>query len=81
MPMSLGSPPTLWWDLMVSLTPSPLSIQSGAMVPWTRYSAPNSLASLSKTLMNFSPMIFLFLSGSETPFRASKNSWPAEAIL
>ena len=55
---------------MVSLTPSPLSIQSGAMVPWTRNSAPNSLAFLSKTLMNLSPMIFLFCSGSVTPARA-----------
>ncbi len=77
MPMSSGRPPTLWCDLIVSLTPSPLSIQSGAMVPWTRYSAPKPLASLSKTLMNLSPMIFLLASGSETPLSASKNSAPA----
>mmetsp|Transcript_7012 Transcript_7012/g.17310 ORF Transcript_7012/g.17310 Transcript_7012/m.17310 type:complete len:208 (-) Transcript_7012:384-1007(-) len=34
-----------------------------------------SATALSKLSMKFFPMIFRFFSGSETPFRASKNSW------
>jgi len=60
----------LWWDLMFPW----VSIQSGAMVPCTRYSAPTSSATLSKTLMNTSPMIFRFSSGSMTSSSLSKNS-------
>ncbi len=71
----------MWWDLIVSLTPSPDSIQSGAIVPCTRYFAPNSFASLSKMRMNFSPMAFLFCSGSVIPFKASKYSFDASTDL
>ena len=78
--ISSGSPPTLWCDLIVALSPPPLSIQSGAMVPCTRFSAPYLLASLSKTRMNFSPIILRFFSGSMTPFRASKYSSLASTI-
>jgi hypothetical protein len=81
MSISSGRPPTLWCDFIVSRRPPPLSIQSGAIVPCTRYFAPDLTASLSKTLMNFSPIIFRFLSGSITPFRAAKNSSLASTTM
>ncbi len=68
-----GSPPTLWWDLMVSRMPPPDSIQSGAMVPCIRYSASTRVASSSKTRMNSSPMMCRFRSGSSTPSNFRKN--------
>ena len=43
--------------------------------------SPNFLASSSNTLMNSSPIIFLLVSGSETPFNLPKNlSWALTLI-
>src|SRR5256712_743114 len=69
-----GRPATLWCVLIRSRSCPPLSIQSGAIVPWTRNSARNLSASRSKTSMNVLPMIARFRSGSSTPFRPAKNA-------
>src|SRR5436309_10571902 len=76
-----GRPATLWWVLIRSRSCPPLSIQSGAIVPWTRNSARNPSASFSKTSMNFLPMTSRFFSGSETPLRAPKNASAARTTL
>ena len=76
--MSAGSPPTLWWLLIVSATPSvpPDSITSEYSVPCTSHlTSPSLRASSSKTRMNSSPMRLRFSSGSVTPAsRARKRS-------
>src|SRR5437867_7529047 len=78
--MFSGRPPTLWWVLIRSRSWPPLSIQSGAIVPWTRWSAPKVFASRSKSSMNFRPMTDRFFSGSMMPRRAAKNSSAARTI-
>src|SRR2546422_1370709 len=71
-------------DIVVGLDPipelAPLSIQSGAIVPWTRWSAPKVFASRSKTSMNMRPMTARFFSGSTMPRNAPKNSSAAWTI-
>ena len=83
--ISFGRPPTLWWLLMVWECVLPLpggghdSITSGYKVPWTKNSGlfPIFCSSLwansSKTAMNSLPIIFLFCSGSSTPFNLLRN--------
>src|SRR2546426_210513 len=78
--MFSGRPPTLWWVLIRSRSCPPLSIQSGAIVPWTRWSAPRLCASRSKSSMNVRPMTVRFFSGSTMPLRAEKNSSAAWTI-
>src|SRR5437867_9449742 len=76
-----GNPATLWWVLIRSRSWPPLSIQSGAIVPWTRNSALNLSASRSKTSMNVLPMTARFFSGSVRPLRARKNRPAASTTL
>ena len=60
----------------------PLSITSGYIVPWTKKSTlPIFLASSSNTLINSSPIIFLFFSGSETPASLDKNLSSAFTLI
>ena len=75
-----GRPATLWWVLIRSRSCPPLSIQSGAIVPWTRWSAPNGFASRSKSSTNLFPMMTRFFSGSTIPRNAAKNSSAARRI-
>ncbi len=73
----LGRPPTLWWLLIVAEGPlkETLSITSGIERALGEIVARRQVwrASSSKTLMKSRPMIFRFLSGSLTPFRAARN--------
>src|SRR5947199_107777 len=78
--MFSGRPPTLWWVLIRSRSWPPLSIQSGAIVPWTRWSASKAVASRSKSSMNLRPITDRFFSGSTMPRRAAKNSSAAKTI-
>ena len=74
--MRSGSPPTLWWLLIVADGPlkETDSMTSGYSVPCARNATPGMvLASASNTSMNTRPMVLRFTSGSSTPFRASKN--------
>ena len=72
--MSSGSPPTLWCDLMLALSPPPDSTMSGYSVPCTRKRAsPKSRAASSNTRMNSSPMILRLRSGSTTSSSASRK--------
>ena len=71
-----GSPPTLWWLLIVTEGPrtDTDSITSGYKVPCTRKrTLPIRVASSSKTSMKVAPMIFRFASGSITPFRGARK--------
>ena len=67
---------------MTAAFPLPLSITSGYIVPCTKKStAPIFLASSSNTLINSSPIIFLFFSGSETPASFDKNLSSAFTLI
>ena len=61
-----GSPPTLWWLLIIDDCPTidTDSMTSGYSVPCARKSTwPSFAASASNTSMNVAPMIFRFFSG------------------
>ena len=75
MSRSSGSPPTLWWLLIVAAVAEPDSITSGYSVPCTRKraSAACSRAASSNTRMNCSPMILRLRSGSSTPRSAPRK--------
>ncbi len=75
--MISGRPPTLWCDLITARSSSPDSIQSGAMVPWTRQVMSSFSAVSSNIWMNLLPMIFRFFSGSVMPWRDVVNSFVA----
>ena len=76
-PSSAGSPPTLWWILIVAVGPSgspPLSMTSGYNVPWARNRAPGiDRAASRKTSMNVWPIRRRFSCGSVTPSRAFRK--------
>ena len=72
--MSSGSPPTLWWLLMLAAVFEPDSITSGYSVPCTRNRAPVcSRATSSNTRMNSSPIALRLASGSVTPASFARN--------
>ena len=71
-----GSPPTLWWVLMVA--EGPLndidSMTSGYNVPCARKETPSTFfASFSKISINVFPIILRFCSGSITPRSRSRK--------
>ena len=69
--MSSGSPPTLWWLLILAASFVPDSMTSGYSVPCTRNLASASPpAASSNTRMNSSPMALRLSSGSVTPGQA-----------
>ena len=72
--MSAGSPPTLWWLLILAAVSEPLSITSGYNVPCTRKPALRcSRATSSNTRMNSSPIRRRLSSGSVTPSSRPRN--------
>ena len=72
--MSSGNPPTLWWLFIRAASLVPDSITSGYKVPCTRKRASSiPAAASSNKRIKSSPIIFLFSSGSNTPFNCSKN--------
>ncbi len=80
-PSFFGSPPTLWWDLMVCAVSVPDSITSVYRVPCAKKSAFGIfLASSLKTSTNSLPMIFRFFSGSVTPFSLLRKRSAASTL-